>query len=155
MRHKRILSKDKDVIAEIDATYWGRSFGIVVIKDAYRNKVLWYKFIRGHEKVEDYVEGVNWLKSHGFRIWGIVCDGLKGLFEALRPIPVQMCQFHMISIVRRYLTNKPDLEAARELLSLVKTLARKDEAAFMNELELWHHRYADILKEKSIDTYGK
>lgn len=68
----------------MDATYWGRYFGIVVIKDAFRNKVLWYKFIRGHERVEDYVEGVDWLKSHGLKIWGIVCDGLKGLFESIK-----------------------------------------------------------------------
>lgn len=137
MRHKRVISKGKDVIVEMDATYWGRYFGIVAIKDAFRNKVLWYRFIRGRERVDDYVEGVDWLKSHRFRIWGIVCDGLKGLFEALRPIPVQMCQFHMVSIVRRYLTNKPDLEAARELLALVKTLARKDEATFMADLGQW------------------
>lgn len=155
MRHKRIISKDKDVIVEMDATYWGRHFGIVVIKDAFRNKVLWYKFIRSHEKVEDYIEGLNWLKSHGFKIWGIVCDGLKGLFEALRPIPVQMCQFHMISIVRRYLTNKPDLEAAKELLALIKTLAVKDEHSFMCELAQWHKRNEAIIKEKSFDKDGK
>lgn len=155
MRHKRVISKDKDVIVEVDATYWGRYFGIVVIKDAFRNKVLWYKFIRGHERVEDYVEGVDWLKSHGFRIWGIVCDGLRGLFEAFRPIPVQMCQFHMVSIVRRYLTNKPDLEAAQELLALVKTLARKDQATFMADLGQWYSRHEEILKEKSTDDFGK
>jgi len=155
MRHKRVISKDKDVIVEMDAIYWGRYFGIVVIKDAFRNKVLWYKFIRGHERVDDYVEGVDWLKSHGFKIWGIVCDGLKGLFEAFRQIPVQMCQFHMISIVRRYLTKNPDVEAARELLALVKTLAMKNQATFMEELGQWHSRHEEILKEKRIDDFGK
>lgn len=88
MRHKRIISKDKDVIVEMDATYWGRYLGIVIIKDAFRNKILWYKFIHGREKVEDYTEGVEWLNTHGFKIWGIVCDGLKGLFEASVNVPV-------------------------------------------------------------------
>lgn len=155
MRHKRIISKDKDVIVEMDATYWGRYFGIVIIKDAFRNKILWYKFIRSREKVEDYTEGVEWLNTHGFKIWGIVCDGLKGLFDAVSPIPVQMCQFHMVSIVRRYLTNKPDLEAARELLALVKTLAKKDEETFMADLRQWYVRHDKILKEKSVDGAGK
>lgn len=155
MRHKRVISKDKNVIVEMDATYWGRKFGIVVIKDALRSKVLWYEFIRSHEKVEDYVEGVDWLQSHGFKIWGVVCDGLKGLLKSLRPIPVQMCHFHMISIVRRYLTNKPDLGVARELSALVKTLSRKDEKTFMEELKMWHSRHEDMLKEKSVDNFGK
>jgi len=134
MRHKRVISKEKNVVVEMDATYWGRKFGIVIIKDAYRNKVLWYKFIQQRERVEDYIEGVEWLNDKGFKIWGVVCDGLKGLFAALAPIPVQMCQFHMVSIVRRYLTNRPDLEAARELLKLAKTLSVKSKSEFMAEL---------------------
>lgn len=155
MRHKRVISKDKDVIIEMDAIYWGRSFGMVIIKDAFRNKVLWYKFIRQRERVEDYVEGIDWLKSHGFRIWGAVCDGLKGLIAALSPIPVQMCQFHMVAIVRRYLTNRPDLPAAKELLAITKTLSCKSQESFTSELEEWHTRHQDILKEKTTDSQGK
>lgn len=66
-----------------------------------------------------------------------------------------MCQFHMVSIGRRYLTNKPDLEAARELMALVRTLARKDQATFMEDLGQWYSRHEEILKEKSIDNFGK
>lgn len=55
-----VISKDKAVVVEMDVTYCGRHFGIVVIKDAYRNNVLWYKFIRSHERVADYIEGVDW-----------------------------------------------------------------------------------------------
>ena len=33
-----------------------------VIKDAFRNNILWYKFVR-HESVADYVEGVGWLRE--------------------------------------------------------------------------------------------
>ena len=29
-------------------------------------------------------EGVSWFKEHGFRIYGVVVDGLCGLAEALR-----------------------------------------------------------------------
>lgn len=155
MRHKRIISKDKDVIVEMDATYWDRHFGIIVIKDAYRNKVLWYKFIRSHERVADYIEGVDWLRAQGFKIHGAVCDGIKGLFDALYPIPVQMCQFHMISIVRRYLTNKPNLDAAKDLLLLTRTLAMSSKADFMSKLSGWHTQYESVLKEKSVDAYGK
>lgn len=54
----------------------------MVIKDAQRGKILWHKHIR-QETVSLYIEGVEWLAEHGFNIHGIVCDGHKGLFNAL------------------------------------------------------------------------
>lgn len=99
----------------MDTTYWGRNFGLMVIKDAVRGWILWHKYVH-HETIAQYVEGVEWLKEKGFRIYGAVIYGMKGLSLALKPIRVQMCQFHQILIVRRYLTQEPDLEASAELL---------------------------------------
>lgn len=156
MRHKRVISRHKEVIIQLDATYWGRYFGIVAIKDAMRNRVLWYKFIKSHETTADYTEGLNWLKEQGFRVYGAVCDGFPGLLRLLkeRKIPAQMCQFHMISIVRTYLTNKPDIEAACSLLALAKGLSQSDEATFTKDLKEWHQRWKDVLNEKRSDPSG-
>ena len=52
------------------------------------------------ETVADYMEGISWLQGHGFTIHGIVCDGMRGLFAALHPYPVQICQFYQMMIVR-------------------------------------------------------
>ena len=49
----------------MDTTYWGRSFGVVVFKDAVRKKILWRKFVR-HETLSDYKEGVEWPDANGF-----------------------------------------------------------------------------------------
>ena len=65
------------------------------------------------------MEGIEWLKSQGFRIYGVVIDGMKGLPQALRPIRVQMCQFHQMLIVRGYITQDPDIDASAKLLELV------------------------------------
>lgn len=97
----------------------------MVIKDVLRNVVLWHKYVR-HENIGQYVEGVEWLKRNGFRIYGIVVDGMKRLPQALKPIPVQMCQFHQTQIVRRYLTQNPDIEASQKLLDLINIIARTD-----------------------------
>ena len=102
MRYVQKISKDKEVTIQMDTTYWGRNFGLMVIKDVLRKKILWRKYVT-HETVADYVEGVMWLRSHGFKIYGAVIDGLRGLAKAL-PFPVQLCQFHQMLIVRRYLT---------------------------------------------------
>ena len=102
MRYVQKVSKDKEVVIQMDTTYWGRNFGLMVIKDAYRNKILWRKYVR-YETIADYVEGVCWLREHHFTIYGIVIDGLRGLAEALRIYPIQHCQFHQMMTIRRYL----------------------------------------------------
>ena len=84
MRYIHKIAKHKDVTVQMDTTYWGRNFGLMVIKDALRGVVLWHKYVR-HETVAQYVEGIEWLKSNGFRIYGIVTDGMKGLPQALLP----------------------------------------------------------------------
>lgn len=80
---------------QLDTTYWGRLFGLMVIKDALRNKILWHKYVC-NETIGQYMEGIYWLKSQGFKIYGAVVDGMRGLAQALYPKPVQMYQFHQI-----------------------------------------------------------
>ena len=76
MRYVHKISKDKDVTIQMDTTYWGRNFGLMVIKDAVRGRILWHKYVH-HETIAQYVEGIDWLKEKGFRIYGAVIDGLK------------------------------------------------------------------------------
>lgn len=151
MRHIRVISKEKDVVVNMDTTYWGRNFGLMVIKDTFRNKVLWYKFVR-YETVSDYLEGVEWLKNNGFKIYGIVCDGLGGLFQALRQYRVQMCQFHQMMIVRRYLTSKPELPAANELLKISNLLTHTDKDSFIGLLNQWYDKWKDFIQERTTDN---
>ena len=150
MRYVQKISKNKDVTIQLDTTYWGRNFGLMVIKDALRNKILWRKYVR-YETIKDYLEGVEWLKSQGFKIYGVVIDGMRGLAQALYPIPVQMCQFHQIMIVRRYLTQDPDIEASIELLCLIKEITRMDKESFIGAFEEWYERNKDTLNERIND----
>lgn len=119
----------------------------MVIKDALRGIVLWHKYVR-HETISQYVE---WLKDNGFRIYGIVIDGMKGLPLALKPIPVQMCQFHQILIVRRYLTQNPDIEASQESLSLINIITKTDKESFCEAFNEWYEKYRDVINERVHD----
>jgi hypothetical protein len=135
----------------MDATYWGWTFGVVVFKDFRTKKILWHKYIRKKETLSDYLEGVDWLREHGFTIEGIVCDGLRGMFSMFSSYPVQMCQFHQVSIVKRYLTKQPELEASRELLQLVKMMSHTDKESFVGQFLEWEMRWSDFLKERSVE----
>lgn len=150
MRYVHKIAKYKDVTIQMDTTYWGRDFGLMVIRDALRGKVLWHKYVR-HETIAQYVEGVDWLKRNGFRIYGVVIDGMKGLPQSLKPVWVQMCQFHQMLIVRRYLTQEPDLEASAELLKLVNDITKMDKESFVGAFNEWHGKYKDIINERVHD----
>lgn len=150
MRFVHSISKYKDVTVQLDTTYWGWHFGLMVIKDALRNKILWHKYVR-NETIAQYIEGISWLKSQGFKIYGAVIDGMRGLAQALYPIPVQMCQFHQILIIRRYLTQEPDLEASVQLLDLVKSITRMDKESFIGAFNEWYDKYKDVLNERVHD----
>lgn len=150
MRYKQKISKYKDVIIQMDTTYWGRHFGLMVIKDSLRNKILWRKYVT-HETIADYLEGVTWLERQGFQIYGIVIDGMYGLMQALRRYPVQMCQFHQQMIVRRYLADDPDLDASRDLLALINSITVMDKYDFINAFTEWHKKYKDVLDERVHD----
>lgn len=150
MRFVRKIAKVKDVTIQLDTTYWGRNFGLMVIKDALRNKILWHKYVR-NETISQYMEGISWLKYNGFRIYGAVIDGMRGLAQALYPIPVQMCQFYQILITRRYLTQEPELEASIELLSLVKNITKMDKESFVGAFNDWSKKYQNVINERIRD----
>lgn len=150
MRFVRKIAKVKDVTIQLDTTYWGRNFGLMVIKDALRNKILWHKYVR-NETISQYIEGISWLKSNDFRIYGAVIDGMRGLAQALYPIPVQMCQFHQILITRRYLTQEPELDASIELLSLVKNITKMDKESFVGAFNDWSEKYQNVINERIRD----
>lgn len=131
MRHIQKISKYKDVVLQMDTTYWGRQYGLMVIKDAMRKKILWHKYVR-HETIASYMEGIIWQKEHGFKIYGVVIDGIRGLARALHPYPVQLCQFHQMMRVRLYLTQEPELDASVELLDLVKKMSSMQKEDFLH-----------------------
>lgn len=109
-----------------------------------------------YETIADYVKGVVYLEQQGWTIQAIVCDGRKGVKHALSPhYPIQMCQFHQLAIVTRYLSKNPILEAAQELRAFALTLAATNEETFTKRLEAWHEKWQGFLKERTINPETK
>lgn len=145
-----------DVVLLMDSSYWGSKFGLVAIKDAQRKHVLWRKFIYRHERVSDYLEGVEYLEKNGYAIKGIVCDGMRGLIKALSRYPVQYCQFHQAKYVQIKLTKHPESKAGQELLKLCAFMFRTDKESFVGVFGEWYDRHSDYLNERSApDAKGK
>lgn len=132
----------------MDTTYWGRNFGVMLFKDALTKENLLKYYVK-HETNALYASGIIELKSLGFQIISIVCDGRKGLIQSFKDIPVQMCQFHQSAIIRRYLTKKPKLQAAQELIQVVDLMKHTDKESFEGALQLWFNNWEDFLNERT------
>jgi hypothetical protein len=150
IRVPRIISSSKRVVLLMDTTYWGRNFGVVVFKDWLTKRILWRKFVC-YETLAHYMEGIDWLESNKFKIEGVVCDGMRGLFRIFAGYHVQMCQYHQLRIVQRYLTRKPELPASIELLSIANTLTNTDKKSFIGSFQKWCERWDIFLKERALD----
>ena len=146
----RIISKDKNVVVLMDTTYWGKYFGVVMLYDCYRKKLLWRKFIHRKEVIVDYVEGIEWLEEHHFKIYGVFCDGLRRLAKTLMRYKVQYCQFHQVKTVCSYLTQKPKTEAGKELRAIALLLCHTDKESFCGILNEWYSKWGNISKNAHL-----
>lgn len=117
----------------LDATYWGHNCGVLLAQDDRSGMPLYMAFV-ANEKVQDYVDAVRSIEKRGYTIAGIVIDGKRNLFSEFSSYKIQMCQYHMIQIMRRYLSRHPRLIAARELKAMVDNIANEDGAEFANKL---------------------
>ena len=112
---KVLISKRKEffsfAVVIMDTTYFGRGFGVMVFKNSLDGTVLYKQYVR-YETNALYLAGISEICRRGIAVQGVVCDGRQGLFGMFGDIPVQMCQFHQIQIVQRYLTRKPKTDAA-------------------------------------------
>jgi len=134
----------------MDTTYWGRSFGVMLFKDSYTKENLLKYYVKS-ETNRLYIQGINELKKQGFIIVAIVCDGRTGLLNSFKNIPIQMCQFHQVAIIRRYITKNPKTQCAIELKEFVSMIKMTDKESFEGGLELWFNKWEYYLNERTIN----
>ena len=139
----------------MDTTYFGRTLGVMVFKDSLTGQVLLKQYVK-QETNKLYLQGIAEIVRRGIKIQAIICDGRKGLFQLFgKDIPVQMCNFHQVAIVRRYLTKKPKMQASKELWVHTLLLRQTDKESFEGGLNAWHEKWSDFLNEQKADEKGK
>lgn len=144
----------RTMVAVMDATRVG-SVWILAVRDPEKPETV-YAHEFEHESTSAYQMAHTELTTQGFTFRAIVTDGRFVSVDWLFPgIPIQMCHFHQLQIVVRYLTLHPKLEAGVELLDLVRTLPRTDEASFTDAFKLWLSTWHDFLQEKTVDPETK
>ncbi len=91
------------------------------------------------------------VKRMGITILGLVIDGRPGMLKSYPEIPTQMCQFHQIQIVTRYVTTRPKLQAGKQLRQIVLALPKIKKDFFLKLLFKWYEKWGNLLKEKTVN----
>ena len=138
----------------LDTTYWGHNWGVLLALEDGTGAPLYVAFIR-HETVQDYKDAIYSIEKRGFAVRGTVIDGMKSLFAEFSRYKVQMCQFHMQQIVRRYLTKHPKLIAARELNALIGGITHMQQEDFEAEYQRWKCRWSETLNRRTTLKSGR
>lgn len=131
-------------------TFIRRAYGIAVIRAVNLKKNLAWKMSQT-ETVRVYQELRFELEKQGFEIEAAVIDGKLGLFDVFWDVPIQMCHFHQIQIVNRYLTTRPKLQASIELRRIALRIPQSHEDEIRRMLDGWHESWEGFLKEKTFN----
>jgi hypothetical protein len=138
----------------MDTTYFGRKFGVMVFKDSLSGQILYKQYVK-QETNKLYQSGIEEIAKRGIKIQAIICDGRKGLLKLFGDTPIQMCNFHQVAIIRRYLTKKPKMQASKELWEHALLLSRTDKESFEGGLDAWHTKWNSFLNERKKGIDGK
>lgn len=155
--HSVSLSNDlvpQPTIVVPDTTFWGQGYGVTVFRswDLHRN--LWWNEVSS-EKQAHYWYGRKILEAQGWTFTAAVIDGRRGLAAVFKDIPVQVCHFHQLKTVTKYLTRRPKTEAGVALRHLALTLTHTTEAVFSTALACWDKKWHDFYTEKTYVTGTK
>ncbi|MCA9356988.1 hypothetical protein H6784_03085 [Candidatus Nomurabacteria bacterium] len=132
-----------------DTTFWGRSYGVCVFRSWDLKQNLWWGEVAS-ERVAHYHYGCKILEDKGWTFSAAVIDGRRGLANVFKDIPVQVCHFHQLHTVTKYLTKRPRTEAGKELRVLALTLTKTNETTFSKALVDYENKWKSFLEEKTI-----
>lgn len=144
----------RSVVVICDATFFGRQYGILAVRCPHLKRNLYWKEITA-ETIAEYRVARQTLEQQGFILQAAVIDGKQGVFGVFADIPVQMCQFHQMMIIRRYLTLRPKLEAGKELRAVTLALPMLTEATLQAAMDEWHRKWENFLKERTYADDGR
>lgn len=133
----------------VDTTFWGRQYGVMVFRSWTLKKNIWWGEVTT-ERVAHYHYARKHLESLGWTFTAAVVDGRRGLANVFKDIPVQVCQFHQLQTVTKYLTRRPKTEAGKELRTLALTLTKTDEKTFTKALQNYELKWKHFLNEQTI-----
>jgi hypothetical protein len=137
-----------------DTTFFGRTWGVCVFRAPHLKKNIWWTAV-DKEVMATYYYGRKILEDRGWIFTAVVVDGRRGMTTVFKDIPVQICQFHQMKNVTKYLTRKPETEAGQELRHIMLKLPSSNEKEFTELLSAWKKTWNEYITDKTYVTGTK
>lgn len=143
---RMILSLKKQSLFRI--LHSGADHMVCVFRSWDLKRNIWWNEVPS-EKVAHYHYGRKILEERGWIFKAAVVDGRRGLAAVFKDIPVQVCHFHQLQTITRYLTRRPKTEAGQELRRLALTLTETTENIFTAQLLAFEKKWKRFMNEKT------
>lgn len=144
---KSLNIEPQEVTCIFDATHLGNDL-LLTAREPNLKANLGWAWIPSETK-EHYALLKSSIESRGFKLRAVVLDGRTGIPRVFEGLPVQICQFHQLQIVKRKLTLRPETEAGQTLLTIGFSISKKNEAILTHELVEWFKKYGVFVNEKT------
>ena len=152
----------KQINLKIDATYFGRWGCSIVFKER-SNVIYWHFCLR--ETFFEYIACFQALVALNYQVLSVTSDKhgstLSSVKYAFPQVPHQLCLVHIQNRCQTLLTQKPDTQAGRDLLELVRYInkihSHYDKQIFLNWFSRYETRYAQFLNQRThnLNENGK
>jgi hypothetical protein len=145
---EQVPRQPQPVVAVFDATRIGDEDILLMARAPIERINLGWAWILSETK-DAYAGLRTFIERKGYILTGVVLDGRTGIPKVFGDIPVQICQFHQLQIVRRKLTLNPETKAGQTLLALIFTIASSDHATFEEALSQWFTEHESFIIERT------
>ena len=136
------------VVIAADTTFWGRSYGVCGFRVPNEKENIWWHEVE-KEIMANYHYGRKILEERGWTFTAAVVDGRRGLTTVFKDLPVQICQFHQMKQVTKYLTRRPETLAGQELRMIMLQLPKSNEKDSTKLLSDWKKDWNDFINDKT------
>lgn len=140
--------KPEPIVVIPDTTFWGREYGVTVFRSPKLKRNIWWTEVRSETQAV-YFYGRKILEEKGWKFLAAVVDGRRGLATVFRDMPVQVCHFHQMKTVTKYLTRRPETPAGQELRNVTLKLPRSNEKESTKLLNDWYRQWKNFINEKT------
>ena len=131
-----------------DTTFFGKTYGVCVFRSPELKRNLWWTEV-SKEIMATYYYGRKILEDRGWIFTAAVVDGRRGMTTVFKDIPVQICQFHQMRTVTKYLTRRPETLAGQKLRAIMLQLPGSNKKEFSGLLSDWKKERGEILTDKT------
>lgn len=146
---KKIIPQQTVLIP--DTTFFGRTYGVCVFRAPHLKKNIWCTEV-DREIMATYYYGRKILEDKGWVFTAVVVDGKRGMTTVFKDILVQVCQFHQMKNVTKYLTRRPETPAGKELRQIMLQLPHSNEKEFTKMLLNWKKSWGEYITDKTYVT---